>query len=128
MRVILAAMLTAATLTISTTQASGAIGAGFNGFYVYGCTSDGKPVRARVLAPTKDKAAVDAAFRQAIRGRSSEWFVAQKRALNGAEWQKTVADVERLSGRNLPKQNPAVVARTIRVGKSDVSKKRYCGG
>ncbi len=127
-KALMCAILTAAALTLSMPQASGAIGTGFNGIYVYGCTSDGKPVRVRVRAPIKDKAAIDSAFRQAVRGRSSEWFDAQKRALNGEEWQRAVADVERLSGGKLPKQNAAVVARTIRVGKSDVSRKRYCGG
>uniref|UniRef100_UPI001AECDEFD hypothetical protein n=1 Tax=Ensifer aridi TaxID=1708715 RepID=UPI001AECDEFD len=40
----------------------------------------------------------------------------------GVQWQKAVADLERLSGGRLPKQNPAVAARTIRVGKSNLSK------
>lgn len=56
------------------------------------------------------------------------WLRPDRTAAFGAHWQKAVADLERLSGGRLPKQNPAVVARTIRVGKSNLSKKRYCGG
>lgn len=123
MKAFMGAVLKACALALSMPQASGAR----NGIYIYGCTSDGKPVRARVQAPIKNKAAIDSAFRQAVRGRPAEWFEAQKKALNGDEWQRTVADVERLSEGKLPKQNPAVVARTIQVGQRDVSRKRYCG-
>lgn len=98
-----------------------------SGIFVYGCTSNKKPARIRVNTPIKNKPAVEAAFRQTIRGRTSEWFLAQKKAPNGADWQNTVTALERSSGGKLPKQLPALVARSIEIGKRSASQKLYCG-
>ncbi|WP_457586154.1 hypothetical protein [Ensifer canadensis] len=98
-----------------------------NGIFVYGCTSDNKPARMRVIAAVKDKPAIEAAFRRIIRHQTSEWFLAQKKAPNGVDWQNAVTALEQSSGGKLPKQLPARVARSIEIGKRSASQKLYCG-
>jgi hypothetical protein len=52
-----------------------------NGIFVYGCTSDGKPARMRVVAPLKYKGAVEAGFRNMIRQKRQIGFLRRRRPL-----------------------------------------------
>jgi hypothetical protein len=119
LKAILSAVLFAVLLVVPANAA--------NGIFVYGCTSDKKPARIRVVAPIENKPLIEATFRRIIRGRTSEWFLAQKKAPSGADWQNTMAVLEQSSGGQLPKQLPALVARSIEIGKRSASQKLYCG-
>ncbi|MBD9635459.1 hypothetical protein IB277_03965 [Ensifer sp. ENS07] len=98
-----------------------------NGIFVYGCTSDGKPARMRVIAPLKDKGAVEAGFRNMIRQKTSAWFLAQKKTVDLTEIEKALEVMVQSSGGKLPPQNPSAVARSVEIGKRAASLKLYCG-
>ncbi|WP_104664346.1 hypothetical protein [Ensifer adhaerens] len=119
-----ATLLVAVTLALS----SGNANAARNGILVYGCTADKKPARMRVVAPLKDKGAIESGFRQMIRTKTSQWFLAQKKALDLTEFEQALAAVTRSSGGRLPEQNPHGVARSVEIGKRAASMKLYCGG
>ncbi|MGQ3215169.1 hypothetical protein [Shinella sp.] len=80
-----------------------------------------------IVTPLATKPLAESAFRKLIRKRTSEWFLTQKKAPFGADWQNAVAEFEQLSGGKLAKQKPALVARSIEIGKRSISKKIYCG-
>ncbi|WP_426124449.1 hypothetical protein [Pararhizobium sp. PWRC1-1] len=80
-----------------------------------------------MVAPIKNKPSVEAAFRQIIRGRTSNGFLAQKKTPSGADWQNALATLEQSSGGKLPKQLPALVAESIEIGKRSASQNLYRG-
>lgn len=98
-----------------------------NGIFVYGCTSDGKPARMRVVAPLKDKGAVEAGFRNMIRQKTSDWFLAQKKTIVLTEFEQALEVMMQSSGGKLPTQNPSAVVRSVEIGKRAASLKLYCG-
>ena len=81
----------------------------------------------RLVTPLNSKPMAEAAFGKMIRKQTSKWFLAQKKAPFGDDWQNAIAEFERLSGGKLAKQQPALVARSIEIGKRSISKTIYCG-
>jgi hypothetical protein len=122
--ILTATLLSVAALSVSVSSASTAD----IKTLIYGCTSDGKPARIRVWVPLKDRKTVQAAFRQVIGGRTSEWFLLQKRTPFGKDWQNALAELDHLSRGKLPKQNPIAVANSVTISTRDSSKRRYCSG